>query len=144
MLTPEERLEHKRKCNKKYRLANLGKCTERQLAWQRANPKKCREKNNKYYLSHPEKFRELRKKYRYAQYGLTVAVYNSMNISQGGVCAICGGPEQAGRPLSVDHDHSTGTVRGLLCSRCNVGLGEFLDSEDLLSRAISYLRERRK
>ena len=63
---------------------------------------------------------------------------------QNGVCAICGNPETATshgtiRRLSVDHDHETGEVRGLLCSKCNFALGLFY-SEGLLNSAKDYLR----
>jgi hypothetical protein len=58
-----------------------------------------------------------------------------------GVCGRC--PSGAVR-LEIDHDHQTGEVRGVLCSRCNNGIGCFLDSDDLLSRAIGYLLKRRK
>lgn len=50
-------------------------------------------------------------------------------------CAICG----AAPPLYIDHDHDTGKVRMLLCSRCNLSIGAFEDSSDLLRRAAFYL-----
>lgn len=69
-----------------------------------------------------------------------------MLVGQGGVCAICRQPEQMRkngqiRALSVDHDHETGTVRGLLCGHCNSILGLAKDSVDRLSRAIDYLQQ---
>jgi hypothetical protein len=73
------------------------------------------------------------------RYGLSVADYEAMLAAQGGVCAICGQPDSTGRRLSVDHDHNTGAVRGLLCSHCNRGIGHFKDSTTLLARAIEYL-----
>jgi len=58
---------------------------------------------------------------------------------QEGVCAICRRPPSAMTHLAVDHDHSTGVVRGLLCGACNLGLGNFRDDPDLLWRANQYL-----
>lgn len=61
--------------------------------------------------------------------------------AQGGVCAICPTDRWGGRwnyPC-VDHDHVTGTIRGLLCLMRNRGLGNFKDSPIVLSRAIAYL-----
>lgn len=55
---------------------------------------------------------------RVAKYGLTVEDFGKLLASQGGVCAICAGTDEQ-RRLSVDHDHETGEVRGLLCSGCN-------------------------
>ena len=56
----------------------------------------------------------------------------------GKACAICGSPER----LVVDHNHTTGAVRGVLCSDCNVALGLFSDSVERLESAIVYLRSR--
>jgi len=62
-----------------------------------------------------------------------------MECAQGGVCAICGGINDNDDALSVDHDHETGRIRGLLCSKCNKGLGSFNDDPELLRKAIAYL-----
>jgi hypothetical protein len=51
-------------------------------------------------------------------------------------CQICGGYQR----LSIDHDHNTGKVRGLLCSPCNIGLGGFKDNPHSLTKAIEYLK----
>jgi hypothetical protein len=77
-------------------------------------------------------------------YKMTVADYDAMLRDQGGACAICRRPEtakQIGRTqfLSVDHDHETGAVRGLLCAHCNKALGHFRDSPGLLRYAAEYL-----
>lgn len=58
-------------------------------------------------------------------YGITVEDYKRMLGEQGGVCAICGEPPSPGRHLDVDHCHTSGAVRGLLCRSCNAGLGSF-------------------
>lgn len=74
-------------------------------------------------------------------YGITVEDYDRMFAEQGGVCALCRRPEPDRRRkyLSVDHCHRNGNVRALLCSRCNKGLGHFLDDPVLLRLAADYL-----
>jgi hypothetical protein len=73
-----------------------------------------------------------------AVYGLTPESYRQMVEAQHGRCAICG---DKGR-LFVDHDHETGSVRGLLCSNCNTALGMFEDDLARIERAIKYLEGR--
>lgn len=64
-----------------------------------------------------------------------------MLADQGGLCAICRQPERTARNqvLAVDHDHSTGEVRGLLCSHCNRAVGLLADDPARLIRALAYL-----
>lgn len=71
------------------------------------------------------------------KYGITRAQYIAMNQAQGGLCAICG--SECSTRLAVDHDHQTGVVRGLLCRRCNIGIGFFRDRPDLALAAARYL-----
>ena len=71
-------------------------------------------------------------------YGIGIAEYNQMYEQQGGACAIC--EETSDGNLFVDHDHDTGAVRSLLCQKCNLGLGHFKDSPELLSKAYTYLK----
>lgn len=81
-----------------------------------------------------------RKKYLTLTYGLTNEDYSIMLNDQNGVCGIC--EEDPGdRRLSVDHDHQTGRIRGLLCRTCNAGLGMLKDSEQILARATKYLTQ---
>ena len=76
-------------------------------------------------------------------YGITKADYERMLEAQGGVCAICGGLDpKTGRRLSVDHDHETGEVRGLLCGPCNRGVGLLGDTREKVQRVVTYLLER--
>jgi hypothetical protein len=73
-------------------------------------------------------------------YGITLAAYNELLQKQNGGCAICRAKEgDGGRPLYVDHNHTTGEIRGLLCGGCNRGLGHFQDDADRLGAAIYYL-----
>lgn len=76
---------------------------------------------------------------RYRQYGVTAEDYKSMMEYQNDVCAICGKPCDQCKSLAVDHDHTTGDVRALLCHSCNIGLGFFKDSSTKLARAAGYL-----
>lgn len=72
-------------------------------------------------------------------YGITLEQYVEMFVAQGEVCAICKEKCPTKKSLSVDHNHETGIVRGLLCNRCNRALGMFQDSPMLLMRAADYL-----
>jgi Recombination endonuclease VII len=93
--------------------------------------------------NHTDKTRD--RKYQY-QYGITLADYNRMLEEQNHVCAIClqGETMQTNgkvKRLSVDHDHKTGAVRGLLCQRCNTTLGRYEDNPELMKNLISYLQK---
>jgi hypothetical protein len=81
-------------------------------------------------------------------YGITPAEYLRMVVQQCGACAICGGvpsenPDADIRVsrLMVDHDHSTGAIRDLLCTRCNLMLGQARDSASRLRDGADYLTE---
>jgi recombination endonuclease VII len=71
------------------------------------------------------------------RYGLTSADVDRMIGAQGGVCAVC----RRRDPQHVDHDHRTGRVRGILCSLCNQGLGNFDDDVEVMAAAIAYVRQ---
>ena len=80
------------------------------------------------------------------KFGLSVEEYESMSESQGHRCRICNEPETdvhhstgSSQRLAVDHCHNTGQVRGLLCAKCNKGLGLFNDNQQLLLSAVKYL-----
>jgi hypothetical protein len=72
-------------------------------------------------------------------YGLGEGDYDVIYKGQGGRCAICQRATGATRKLSVDHDHKTGEVRGLLCRPCNTGLGHARDDPEFFERAKQYL-----
>lgn len=76
------------------------------------------------------------------QYGISADDYWSMLAKQNGCCLICyHKPSTGARRLAVDHCHTTGKVRGLLCSRCNTALGLFRDNPMMLEAAKRYLLE---
>lgn len=73
-------------------------------------------------------------------YGLTSEEYWKVYEYQGGKCAICQRATGKRKKLSVDHDHSTGEVRMLLCTRCNRMLGHLRDEPEAFERAADVLR----
>ena len=72
------------------------------------------------------------------KYGVSPTEYELRLSAQGGVCLICGG-NNGNKRLAVDHCHDGGAVRGLLCNQCNIGVGMFRNSLELLQKAIDYL-----
>lgn len=83
-----------------------------------------------------------RHRYLLRRFGLSEAQFDALLQIQGGVCAICGGADKQ-RRLSVDHDHATGLVRGLLCSGCNgAKLGRLEDDTDRMSDRADELEEK--
>lgn len=90
------------------------------------------------YAANPQRFRDAAWRAGLKKlYGITEAQYDEMLTDQGGVCAICGGGDT--HRLSVDHNHSTGAVRSLLCRSCNTGLGSFREDPFLMVKAMDYL-----
>jgi hypothetical protein len=101
------------------------------------------ESHRKDRLKNPEKYRayDLRK-----NFDMSPEEYKAKFDEQNGVCAICGRPEfriRRGRveSLGVDHNHTTGKNRGLLCHTCNSAIGLLKDSPELLELAAQYLRK---
>lgn len=94
-----------------------------------------------------DKWKESRKKtlekdknrYLKRYYGIDIEDFEKMVDSQGGRCKICNTIPD--KKLCVDHCHKTGTIRGLLCSKCNSGIGMLQDSPELLENALKYLKE---
>lgn len=105
----------------RYRKANKKRLQERDTEWRKANP----EKMKGYYFKH--------------KYGITWERYLEMLAAQGGKCAVCRHPCSTHGRLSVDHCHTFGTVRGLLCQRCNSALGLMEDDPARLRAAADYL-----
>lgn len=116
--------------------------------WYHKNKEYLKKVRIEYFKRYPIPKREYdRKTHLLSKYGITLEQYNEILDSQNGVCAICFTPSlfkyKNGkiRNLSVDHDHKTGQVRGILCDICNRGLGHFKDSIDLLEKGKQYLQE---
>jgi hypothetical protein len=73
-------------------------------------------------------------------YGLTRPQYDSLLEKQKGLCAVCDAPLD---PAYVDHCHTSGAVRGLLCKHCNFGIGHFKEDVFIIENAIQYLLNKR-
>lgn len=124
--------------------------------WQRDNKDKVNAKNRTWKAAHPERVRATAKRYRRtlsavqrehknrrdalrANYGMTIAEYDALLFSQNEVCAICKKPSPNFRRLSVDHNHETGAIRGLLCALCNVAIAAVERDPNWAKRAEFYL-----
>ena len=75
------------------------------------------------------------------EYGMTLKDFDWLINSQNNKCAICGFKLKPGRHTHIDHCHKCGTVRGLLCSSCNMALGMFLDDPLIIAAALKYVEE---
>ena len=93
--------------------------------------------------ANPEHYSKIQRKKRLKQaYGISVEEYEALSKAQGHACAICNTHRTVlKKKLVVDHCHATGKIRGLLCTRCNIGIGLFSDSTLLLHNADRYLKK---
>jgi hypothetical protein len=118
------------------------RCKVCELKYRAEYRNRTREHINEYGRSHNYKYKDVVRESKYkSKFGITLKDYNDILASQGGVCATCGKPPNR-KALSVDHDHRTGKVRGLLCQDCNFALGHVKDNPTILERLIDYLRSR--
>jgi hypothetical protein len=115
----------------KCRCGSCNACRFRQ--WRRENPDAWKDQQKSAMLkSH------LRRLFKV--YGITPDQYEAMLVAQQGKCAICRKMPSSKRwYLSVDHCHTTGKVRELLCNKCNTALGLFEDDADALRAAVAYV-----
>lgn len=120
-----------------WRERNKDKVKEINKRWRKNNPEKALATQMNWFAKNPEK---MRMSHLYNTFGITWDDYLVIMEKQNGECAICGkNCKENGRLLCVDHDHRTGVIRGLLCTKCNSGLGFLKDDIGILQRAISYL-----
>lgn len=115
------------------------------IEWKKENREYVRENAKENYWKDIE---GKRKKERTRKKNLNLAEYEQMVKEQDNKCAICGKEESRKRrfseevcPLCIDHCHTTGKIRGLLCHDCNTGIGKLKDNIVLLESAIRYLRK---
>jgi hypothetical protein len=118
--------------------ADPGPARQRTQRWRQDNPERNTQRWERFVASGGKK-RSDRKGHLRRKFGLSVEQYEALLEGQGGGCAICRSPANESISLHVDHDHGTGRVRGLLCFRCNGGLGQFLEEPEVLRRAAWYV-----
>jgi hypothetical protein len=117
---------------REWRKENPEKWAAQQQAYRDKTKGARRDYDKAYHAKNKDKRREQGLK---RKYGITVSARDALIERQGGVCPIC-----LGVPTDVDHNHSTGAVRGVLCSNCNKALGLLYDNPESLERAVLYLK----
>lgn len=123
--------------------------------WRIEHTKKYKEYKRKYWEKNKEVLKKKRQEYKRKnkiaikigkiQHRLKISKNEATrlyNLTINGVCAICGKPESLSRQsISIDHNHNTGKIRGLLCSKCNTAIGYFGENIKYLQNAIKYLQK---
>lgn len=167
----DENKEKIKACSKKYRKKNKEKIKWKRKKYNQKHKDKIKEYNKKYQKKHKEKIKWKKKKYNQEHkgerkayyekskdkrkeaylnrvYNLNIKDYDKILKQQGGVCAICRKKETNKRNgkticLSVDHCHQTGEVRGLLCIKCNIIIGNLKEDISLFYKCIKYLKNKK-
>lgn len=128
-------LEERKQYNRERYLKNKDAIKAKSREWHEANKESVSARKRKNYSKEQQRNTKLQK-----LYGITLDDYNKMFADQAGCCATCGTHNSVTtKPLCVDHCHTTGLVRGLLCTQCNVALGLAKDNITTLQNMIKYL-----
>ena len=133
-------LSKKKTYFRKYYLNNREKIIKRSGEYSRKNRDRVNLKRRERRKKYPELVTNSDLKRRF---GIILDDYNQLLYKQESRCAICL-IKQDNRRFSVDHDHKTGKVRGLLCSTCNMGLGCLQDDAELLRKLATYIEQHRE
>lgn len=108
---------------------------KRRKKYERKSPK---------YNRHPSAAKRLPGRTRYIlyEYGLDEVSFDVLRKKQNNRCAICFRRFRNRKDTQIDHHHTNGSIRGLLCRTCNLGLGYFRDNQEILKKALVYLKDR--
>ena len=142
-MRPELEYNNIKRCSCCCRFLPLTKFSFDKKGKPKSRCKECnKERSKNYRLLNPEKYKVIHRKSQFLRkYGITLDDYNSLLVKQNNGCAICKVLHLSlNKPLTVDHDHETGKVRGLLCNKCNMAIGLFNDNPEFLNTAINYLK----
>ena len=128
-----------RKCwtkayNQKYYVKNESKLKKASTEYVEKNRQAANAARKAWKKANPEKQLQYRLK---QNFNLSLEQFRKMEESQNGLCGICS--KKPKEILCVDHCHSTGKIRGLLCRLCNSGIGALGDNEEVLRKALAYL-----
>lgn len=151
--------QEQREYNKNYYQKHKEERKEYERKWRTEHKEQRKETQRRWYEENKEHHKELQKKWREEhkgyfkvwyqenkeyhkecilmyRYNITMEEYNQLLEDQNNKCRIC--EEDLKRP-HVDHDHTNGKIRGILCHTCNTGLGLLKDSRNILLKAVTYL-----
>lgn len=138
--------EHRRRHRREYRAGNSGAEKAQAAAYYRRNKATIAARAKARREADPAKYdHRARERLVNRLYRISLEERDALEAAQGGTCAICEKAEtttsKAGRVrrLAIDHCHTSGRVRGLLCGSCNRALGLFGDDPGLLDKAAKYL-----
>lgn len=135
-------------CGKPVKPPNRKYCSKtcqrkRVIEWNKKNRER-KQANDRHWAEKNRK--KIAERMMTRNHGVSLEEYEARIQQQGNKCGICGGTKISGRLkyrlFVVDHCHTTGKIRGLLCNNCNRGLGQFLDNPKLLRLAAEYLETR--
>lgn len=147
--------KEKRNLNRKqYYEANKDKLDKYREDWRRINKEKKKEYDKIYRLANKERIKEakkaqhdplrIRERQLKRKYNISLDDYKKMLLEQDNKCWTCSkkAEDETGKGLVVDHNHSTGQVRGLLCSKCNTAIGLLQENPVILQKVSKYLQEK--
>lgn len=136
----EDHREHALKVRKTWRDNNKEKMSEWYKQYRGKNRDAVRDRqkkwNNKNIIR--RKLTNLNGHYK-RTYGLSYEEVINLISLQNGLCKICGDKLDANKQTCVDHNHKTGKVRGILCRKCNVGIGAFQENKSIMLKASHYI-----
>lgn len=111
----------------------------RRKRWRERNPQLARDNAKRWRDENPDRYRVSSRENWLKRYGLNAASYSAIWKEQVERCACCLSTESTNR-WHIDHEHSTGRIRGIICGKCNTGIGLLGDSVEGVERALAYLR----
>ena len=115
---------------------------DKEKAYKKDYYQKNKEKVSAQKKDYYQKNKNKKKGYYYKKkYGITLEQKMEMVINQNSNCLICGEPFLESKNTCVDHSHKTGKVRGILCRKCNAGLGQFKEDINIFRNALEYLEK---